>query len=252
MIVSVVHHKGEEEAPVPSGNDICHVHDPELLQESLVEQKHFKLFRSLRNGPEAKNLKPNATTKHHLSLVIDYPATRALTSDEKDMIWLYRYYLARFKKALPKFLKCIDWSDEAEVSVAMELVDIWEPIDVEDALGLLSPQFTHTVVRMYAVKRLGEANDDDLRLYLLQLVQALKFDGETPKTKLSPLGEFLISRACSNSYFGNYFYWYLCVECDDAMQEQDRDLYRFILRSFRTELDNRGVDGQRQRKLFIR
>ena len=47
---------------------------------------------------------------------------------------------------------------------------------LQDALGLLSSRFHHTVVRSYAVKRLQDANDDDLRLYLLQLVQALKFE----------------------------------------------------------------------------
>ena len=76
-MLSVVHH--EEEAPlVTSGNEICHIHDPELLLESLVEQKQHKLSRSLRYGPEAKNLKPNPTTKHYLSLIIDYPTTRYL------------------------------------------------------------------------------------------------------------------------------------------------------------------------------
>ena len=37
----------------------------------------------------------------------------------------------RFKKGLTKFMKCIDWEDEAEVAMAVELVELWEPIDVE-------------------------------------------------------------------------------------------------------------------------
>ena len=28
-------------------------------------------------------------------------------------------------------MKCIDWEDEAEVAMAVELVELWEPIDVE-------------------------------------------------------------------------------------------------------------------------
>ena len=36
----------------------------------------------------------------------------------------------------------------------------WSLIDVDDALELLSKQFTNTAVRKYAVSRLREANDE--------------------------------------------------------------------------------------------
>ena len=43
---------------------------------------------------------------------------------------------------------------------ALELLGKWNPMDVEDALELLSSQFTNRAVRQYAVSRLKEANDD--------------------------------------------------------------------------------------------
>jgi phosphatidylinositol 3-kinase len=49
-------------------------------------------------------------------------------------------------------------------------------MDVEDALELLSPNFQHPAVRRYAITRLKQAPDEDLLLYLLQLVQALKYE----------------------------------------------------------------------------
>lgn len=49
-------------------------------------------------------------------------------------------------------------------------------MDVNDALELLGPSFTHPAVRYYAVARLKQAPDEDLFLYLLQLVQALKYE----------------------------------------------------------------------------
>ena len=52
----------------------------------------------------------------------------------------------------------------------------WAPIDPEDALELLGPNFSHPTVRKYAVSRLSHAPDEDLQLYLLQLVQALKYE----------------------------------------------------------------------------
>jgi phosphatidylinositol 3-kinase len=41
-------------------------------------------------------------------------------------------------------------------------------------------------------------------LYLLQLVQALKYEPNK-----SPLAVFLISRCTANAVLANYFYWYL-------------------------------------------
>lgn len=44
------------------------------------------------------------------------------------------------------------------------------------ALGLLEPGHANLLVRKYAVLRLRQASDSDLELYLLQLVQALRFE----------------------------------------------------------------------------
>ena len=49
-------------------------------------------------------------------------------------------------------------------------------MDVDDALELLGPSFKHPGVRKYAVGRMKSSPDNDLQLYLLQLVQALKYE----------------------------------------------------------------------------
>lgn len=105
-----------------------------------------------------------------------YPPTFPLSSEEQDLIWKYRFYLSTHKKALTKFLKCINWQTATEVRQALNLLDLWVPMDVEDALELLSPNFQHPALRRYAITRLRQAQDDDLLLYLLQLVQALKYE----------------------------------------------------------------------------
>lgn len=108
--------------------------------------------------------------------------------------------------------------EAAESKQAVELLPQWTEIDVDDALELLGPQFEHPAVRAYAVNRLKKADDEELQLYLLQLVQALKFENIpeiTGVTSDSSLAGFLISRASENSILGSYFYWYLMVECED-------------------------------------
>lgn len=63
-------------------------------------------------------------------------------------------------KALTKFLKCVNWNSPQEVNQAIDQLYRWAPMDVEDALELLSPQFNHPAVRRYAVTRLKQAPDE--------------------------------------------------------------------------------------------
>jgi hypothetical protein len=63
-------------------------------------------------------------------------------------------------QSLTKFFKSVDWNDEREVKEAVQLLPKWTSIDVDDALELLGPQFSHPAVRAYAVERLGKSNDD--------------------------------------------------------------------------------------------
>lgn len=58
------------------------------------------------------------------------------------------------KHALTKFLRCVKWERESESNVALQLLEKWAPIDVADALELLSPRFENTTGRwcIYVVK----------------------------------------------------------------------------------------------------
>lgn len=156
--------------------DIVTVPDNEILQENLVESKHHKLARSLRSGVSDKDVKPNATVRDMLNTIVAYPPTKQLTTEEQDLVWKFRFYLSNQKKALTKFLKCVNWKLPGEARQALDMVQQWAPMDVEDALELLSPNFSHPAVRRYSVTRLNQAPDEDLLLYLLQLVQALKYE----------------------------------------------------------------------------
>ncbi|GER54112.1 phosphatidylinositol 3-kinase [Striga asiatica] len=71
-----------------------------------------------------------------IQIILRYPPTMALTGEEKQLLWKFRSE----KRALPKFLRCVKWSDDVqEVKQALELMGKWVTIDVCDALELLSP-----------------------------------------------------------------------------------------------------------------
>ncbi|KAJ3106703.1 Phosphatidylinositol (PI) 3-kinase [Phlyctochytrium bullatum] len=146
-------------------------------------------------------------------VILKYPPTKILTTEEKDLLWKYRFYLTRDKKALTKFLKCVVWADPVEERQAVELLTTWVDIDLEDALELLGMNFQNKNVRSFAVAQLKKSDDEvvllkeridllkELQLYLLQLVQALRFEGIDEKSIIqdSPLASFLISRSIKNA-----------------------------------------------------
>lgn len=232
------------------------IFDPEIMRSNPVEAKHRRLVRSHRSGPLDRELKPSAEVRDELNEILSYPPTRVLTPAEMDRVWSFRFYLTRDPKGLTKFLKSVVWSDQGEAKQATEvLLPMWTEPGLDDALELLGPTFKDPRVRSYAVRQLERAEDEELMLYLLQLVQALKFDklwsrnegglagsaagdherepfrltashqlANSPSHSLttdnaegnsSGLAEFLIRRGVSNPLLGNNLYWYLEVECED-------------------------------------
>jgi phosphatidylinositol 3-kinase len=182
-----------------------------------------------------------------------------LSSEETDLVWKFRYHLTRDKRALTKFVKSVNWGEQSESKQAIQVLASWTEIDIDDALELLGPSFDNSAVRSYAVQRLRKADDQELLLYLLQLVQALKYehiptDSGQDITQDSSLARFLIQRAAANFMLGNYFYWHLMVECDDNSPDQgieSRNIYLKVAFEFMTEIE-RAPDGKDNRKMLLR
>lgn len=89
-----------------------------------------------------------------------YPPGKELSFEEKNLIWRFRFYLTKDKKALSKFLNSVIWTDQNEVKQAVELLYRWVDVDVEDALELLSAGFPFKEVRKFAVEKIRKAEDD--------------------------------------------------------------------------------------------
>ncbi|KAK0729824.1 kinase-like domain-containing protein [Lasiosphaeris hirsuta] len=240
---------------------LIQVYDPEVgAKDNPAESKHRRLVRSQhRNGILDKDLKPNAKVRDELNLIMSYSPTHTLSPEEKDLIWKFRYHLTRNKKALTKFVKSVNWQDQAESKQAVQVLGKWTDIDVDDALELLGPTFDNSAVRAFAVERLRKADNHELLLYLLQLVQALKYEHISPQpghevAQDSSLAQFLISRAIDSFTLGNYFWWYVMVECDDKSQDQGQDnqaIYHKIAYDFMTELVKL-PDGKETRRTLLR
>ncbi|KAG5642890.1 hypothetical protein DXG03_001896 [Asterophora parasitica] len=227
---AVAHAAASISSSLLADSNLWSISDPDALRENPVEDKHRRLVRSHRSSPYDRELKPNAKIRDELGAaqeILNYSPSQPLTSEEKDLIWKFRFYLVRDKRGLTKFLKSVTWRDSSEVKQAVEeLLPQWTEIDTDDALELLGPGTVDSRVRAFAVKQLTGADDDvqELLLYLLQLVQALKFESAVSEQRSarsttsaisyedSGLTDFLIARGVTNSVLGNRLYWYLMVE----------------------------------------
>lgn len=205
--------------------------DYENESDNPVEDKYRTLAHDLLRGLVDPALKPDREQRNRLAHIIDSPSHHP-TREEKDLLWRFRFSLVDNRRALTKFLLAVDWTVESEVVQAAELLEQWRkrsPIEVTDALKLLGKHvaFQTNLVRDYAIDTLAAAPDSELRLYLLQLVQALKYEnvqmidgsgtgvgttGSLPSpssARVSCLATFLINRAAGNVQLANYLYWYV-------------------------------------------
>ena len=238
---------------------LIRIYDPEVgAKDNPAESKHRRLVRSHRTGVLDRDLKPNAKIRDELNTIMSYGPTQELNAEEKDLVWKFRHHLTRDKRALTKFVKSVAWHDHSEARQAVQLLPKWTEIDVDDALELLGPTFDNPAVRAYAVDRLRESDDDELLLYLLQLVQALKFEKISPEpqdgnSQDSSLARFLITRATNNMMLGNFLHWYLMVECDDRSPDQikeHRKLFAKVEYDFMAEL-MKVPEGPERRKTLL-
>jgi hypothetical protein len=135
---------------------------------------------------------------------------KELSGEDQNLLWTMRHHLVRNSGALGKFLQCVNWGKVEDRMEAYRLLRVWAtPVSGVSALELLDAKFPDPVVRAYAIDMLRGLRDDELRNYLLQLVQCLKFEPYHD----SPLKRFLIERALANPMnVGHYFFWHLKAE----------------------------------------
>jgi len=207
------------------------VYDPDFGSETPIEAKYRRLVRLANND---RDMRPTAKVRDELERITRFSPVHELSSDNKILLWKYRYYLTKRRSALTKFVKSVSWDDDIESHEALEVLNQWVDIDAADALELLGPEVKNAQVRAYAVDRLRAATDHELELYLLQLVEALKFEPWTDSPVKSYLARFLESRVVLNPALSNNFYWYVSVQATD--RQYGTLVYQPVLRHYLSSL----------------
>lgn len=171
--------------------------------ERLVE-----LARSEGSGPAA-TATADAQALEALRAAADSAQVGEMHEQERKGVWSLRAHCLQHEpELLPKLLHCVEWNDRRETAEVARLLSRWPRLSHEHALELLDYAYADRAVRAYAVRCLQQMGDEELSLYLLQLVQAIKHESHLA----CELVEFLLGRALSNQRIGHFLFWHLRSE----------------------------------------
>ncbi|XP_023812142.1 phosphatidylinositol 4,5-bisphosphate 3-kinase catalytic subunit gamma isoform [Oryzias latipes] len=150
----------------------------------------------------------------------DSPTLRSPTSVASCRRRSFKMGSVQYSSSFPQFLRKVEWMNRKAVEDVHWLLENWDPLEVDlpVALELLSMDFVDEVVRRLAVKRLEALSNDDLLMYLLQLVQTLKVEPFHD----SFLARYLIQRALRSKRIGHFFFWFVRSEVVSGQYFRER------------------------------
>lgn len=157
-------------------------------------------------SPSPLTVKPTIAQIASLEELVEKDSLDELEEEEKELLLCCRDHYKTLPLALPLFLRAVDWMEPEMVKEAHRMLRIWRPMSPEDALCLLDTEFPDETIRFYSVRLLSSISDDQLSLFMPQLVQALQSECH----HLSYLSEFLLERALRNPFVvGHELFWTL-------------------------------------------
>ncbi|XP_029681180.1 phosphatidylinositol 4,5-bisphosphate 3-kinase catalytic subunit gamma isoform isoform X1 [Takifugu rubripes] len=183
-----------------------------------------------QGGERGQREMPNHLRKQFAVIVRTDPL-HPLSPEDKELLWHFRHECTRDPRAYPKLLSSVSWGKQEDVLETHRLLErssAWDSsgLDVGLAMQLLDCHFSDAQVRSLAVRKLETLEDDDVLRYLLQLVQAVKFEPYHD----SSLVRFLLKRALRSKRIGHFLFWFLRSEIAQSMHYQQR--YAVLLEAY--------------------
>ncbi|KAL7717795.1 Phosphatidylinositol 3-kinase catalytic subunit gamma [Entamoeba marina] len=159
--------------------------------------------------------------------LLDVDAMAILSTAETRSMWDNRYYVLKTKpRALPRICMAVNYTQPSDVHELHRLLTKWPLLSPHEAIELLDFRYPDPEIRAYALRCIDTMDDDQLVMYLPQLVQALKFELHHH----SALATFLLRRALRNRRrIGHNLFWFLRAEIHD---ERVTGRYGVLLEAF--------------------
>ncbi|XP_047485037.1 phosphatidylinositol 4,5-bisphosphate 3-kinase catalytic subunit delta isoform-like isoform X1 [Penaeus chinensis] len=176
---------------------------------AIIFPSRDKIISTAKENPPTDEMVPTVSKMDEVRQIAERDPLTELHEQERKLIWSLRNTCRqKIPHLLPKLLQCVEWDNNAEVAEMIALLEEWPKLSPDRALELLDYAYPEPAVRSYAIECLAPISDDDLLLYLLQLVQALKHENYL----YCHLVEFLLNRALRNMRIGHFFFWHLRSE----------------------------------------
>ena len=145
-----------------------------------------------------------------------------LNNYEKETLWRNRFSVAKINSLVPKLFISYDKNSPTINQDLESIISKISNLSVVQAIELLSGKYVNEIIRNFAVDCLRKANPVNIQIYLLQLVQALKYE----KNHDNSLARFLIEKAVEHPItIGHEFFWHLRSEMNNQDVQQRFGLY---------------------------
>ncbi|XP_055958531.1 phosphatidylinositol 4,5-bisphosphate 3-kinase catalytic subunit beta isoform [Patella vulgata] len=209
-------------SPNPYGHDSAtlSVSFPDYgVQAAIIYPKYDKVLECAARNMEADGtpgsvgMKVSKSHIEQLKLILERDPLTQLFEQDKDLLWLLRYECCdKYPHSLPRLLNSVKWNNHIDTAKMTALLQNWKMLPVDYALELLDFNFPDRNVRKFAISCLNaNLEDAEMSQYLLQLVQAVKYEIYLN----CPLVEFLLTRAVKNQHIGQQLFWHLKSEMHD-------------------------------------
>ena len=145
-----------------------------------------------------------------------------LNNYEKMTLWRNRFAVSGMASLIPRLFLSCDYNNPNTILEIEQLTKVINGVSVVQAIELLSGRYVNESIRKFAVKTLSEASTVVIQSYLLQLIQALKYE----KNHDNALARFLIEQAILHPItIGHEFFWHLRSEMFNQNVQQRFGLY---------------------------
>ncbi|KAL4486333.1 hypothetical protein ABPG72_007119 [Tetrahymena utriculariae] len=134
------------------------------------------------------------------------PINRNFDMRQKLILLICRNHFKSIHQALDIFLCAVDWSNPEHIRETYNLLKQWKSPPSEECITFLDAHHADEVIRLYGVERISKMADDEIKLYMIELVQALMFENN----HYSPIQELLLERSLLNPFVvGHELFWSL-------------------------------------------
>ena len=158
-----------------------------------------------------------------IKLIEEKSIFEELNNNEKNLLWANRLGIPRIANSLiPRLLQSCNYKNPNTNKELQKVFSTISNLKTIQAIELLSGRYTNELIREFAVSILKKETFTEISHYLLQLIQALKYE----KNVDNPLGRLLLEQAILHPItVGHEFFWHLRAEMYNPDIQKKYGLY---------------------------